>query len=73
MPLYTFDCRRADGSPVCLEIHELGSDENALLWARKLLREHLSCSTIEVLDVERLVGAAERGRDQTEPPSQPGL
>ena len=73
MPLYTFDCRRADGAPVCLEIHELGSDEHALLWARKLLNEHQSCSTIEVLDGDQFVGAAERGGDHTEPSSQPAL
>lgn len=59
-PLYTFDCRRANGSPICLELHELSSDERALAWAGKLLAEHLTCSRIEVFEGERLVGTVAR-------------
>ncbi|MFC3080418.1 hypothetical protein ACFODL_20145 [Phenylobacterium terrae] len=60
--LYTFDCRRADGSPVCFEAHELGSDARALALARRLLAEHLTCASVEVFDGERLVGAVSRER-----------
>jgi len=63
MALYTFDCRRADGTPVCLEMHELISDERALVRARKLLDEHLTCSKIEVFEGERPVGAVARDPD----------
>lgn len=59
--LYMFHCRRADGAPVCLEIHELGSDEDALARARSLLNEHLTCVTIEVCEADRVVGLARRG------------
>ena len=55
--LYIFDCRRADGAPICLEAHALSSDAHALAWARKLLAGHQTCSNIEVFDGERLVGA----------------
>ena len=61
--LFTFDCRRADGSPICLEAHELGSDESALALARKLLAEHLTCSRIEVFQDDRRVGAVARDED----------
>ena len=60
VPLYMFDCRRADGSPICLEAHEFGSDERALAWAGKLLTEHQTCSNVEVFEGERLVGAVSR-------------
>jgi hypothetical protein len=56
-PLYTFDCRRADDSSICLEAHELGGDEQAFALARKLLEQHLTCSTIEVFHGNRFVGA----------------
>lgn len=58
--LYTFDCRRADGSPVGFEAHELGSDARALTLARRLLAEHVTCASVEVFDGERLVGAVLR-------------
>lgn len=60
--LYTFDCRRADGSPVCFEAHELGSDAAALALARRLLAEHVTCASVEVFDGERLVGEVLRER-----------
>ena len=59
-PLYTFHCRRSDGSPVCLEMYELPSDERALVCARKLLSEHLTGAKIEIFEGERLVGAVAR-------------
>ena len=59
--LYTFDCRRADGSPTCLEAHELSSDAAAVACARKLLAEHPTCSNVEVFDGERPVGTVARG------------
>jgi len=70
--LYTFDCRRADGSPICLEAHELSSDDRALALARKLLAEHLSCSSIEVFDADRRVGAVERETHAEEQPALTG-
>ena len=60
MALYTFDCRRSNDSPICLEAHELSSDDQALAWARKMMTEHLTCSTIEVFEGERLVGGVAR-------------
>ncbi|HSV01727.1 MAG TPA: hypothetical protein VLI41_00850 [Phenylobacterium sp.] len=61
LPFYTFHCRRADGSPVCLEAQELASDDGALVWAQKLLTEHQTCSVVEVFAGERLVGAVPGG------------
>lgn len=60
LPIYTFDCRRSDGSPVCLEAYELRSDARALAWARKLLAEHRTSSHIEVFEGERRVGTVAR-------------
>ena len=60
MLLYTFDCRRPDGSPICLEVHELTSDEGAVALARKLLTEHVTCSHIEVFGDDRFVRAVTR-------------
>ena len=60
--LYTFDCRRADGSPLCLEVHELTSDQGALARARRLLVEHRSCWNVEVFDADRFVGSVIRRR-----------
>lgn len=59
-PLFAFHCRRADGSPISLEVHELMSDEAALERAQKLLTEHRSCSIVEVFEGDRRVGAVER-------------
>ena len=60
MALYTFDCRRSNDSPICLEAHELSSDDQALALALKLLTEHLTCSKIEVFEGERFVGGVAR-------------
>ena len=61
--LYTFDCRRANGSPVCLEAKELRSDARAIAWAGRLLTEHLTCASIEVFEAERRVAVVVRGSD----------
>jgi hypothetical protein len=58
--LYTFDCRRSDGSAICLEARELSTDERARAWAGRLLAEHESCSQIEIFDDERFVGTIVR-------------
>lgn len=60
--LYMFHCRRDNGSPVALEVHELRSDAEALALARSLLQEHLTCSEIEVCEGERSVGVVRRDR-----------
>jgi hypothetical protein len=65
--MYTFDCRRADGTSVCLEAVEVTRDVAALLWARRVLRAHPTCEIVEVFQNERAVGSV-RARAPRDPP-----
>ena len=60
MAIYTFDCRRADGAPVCLEARDLATDAAAMEWAPRVLATHGTCDYVEVFFEERLVGVARK-------------
>jgi hypothetical protein len=60
MPLYTFYCRRGDGTAVTFETAELSNDEAATVRLESVLNGHASCEYVEVFQEERLVGASHR-------------
>jgi hypothetical protein len=60
MPLYTFFCRREDGTAVTFETAELSNDEAAIMRLEGVLHGHASCDYVEAFEDERLVAASYR-------------
>lgn len=60
MPLYTFFCRRNDGTAVTFEAQELSDDNAAIGRLDGVLNGHASCDYVEVFQDERLVAATRR-------------
>jgi hypothetical protein len=58
MPLYTFYCRRSDGTAVTFETAELSNDEAATVRLQGVLSGHASCDYVEVFQDERLVATS---------------
>ena len=60
MPLFTFYPCRKDGSSTAFETFEQHSDDDALVRANQVLREHSSAVEVVVWQGERRVGAVQR-------------
>jgi PAS domain S-box-containing protein len=60
LPLFTFYCRRPDGSATTWQAHDLPSAQHARERAEHLLREHTSSSHVTVFDEDVEVLTAHR-------------
>ena len=60
MPTYTFLLFQPDGGANSLDAVTLDDDGATLVWAGKLLDEHLSCECVEVWEADRAVVARHR-------------
>ena len=60
MPLFTFYPCRADGSSTAFQTLECPDDEQALLFAHRVLEEHQSSVEVVVWQGERQVGSVAR-------------
>ena len=71
MTIYTFYLCNLDGGANSFEAFALGSDAEAPERARRMLREHPSCTYVAVWDDERPVLESHRG--DLQPAPQPTL
>ena len=67
MPIYTFFPSRADGASNAFRAVELGGDDAARAFARRVLTEHRSAVEVTIWAGEREVGCIVRASRVLEP------